>query len=52
VLFGTMCLSGLAEILDWGPAVAITLPLTAVAVAVATFFDRRARRTMPSPEDS
>jgi hypothetical protein len=52
VLFGTMCLSGLAEILDWVPAVAITLPVTAVAVAVATFFDRRARRTMPSPEDS
>lgn len=52
VLFGTMCLSGLAEILDWVPAVAITLPVTAVAVTVATFFDRRARRTMPSPEDS
>ncbi|MEU0091283.1 hypothetical protein [Kribbella sp. NPDC006257] len=52
VFLGTMCLSGLAEIFDWGPAVAIMLPVTAVAVAVATFFDRTARRTMPSAEDS
>jgi hypothetical protein len=45
VFFGALCLSGLAELLDWGPALAITLPLSAIVVAVVAYVSRRAQDT-------
>jgi hypothetical protein len=52
VFFGTLCLTGLSAVLDWLPALAITVPVTAIVVAVGTFFDRRARSAASSPGDS
>jgi hypothetical protein len=52
VVFGTYCLSGLATLLDWWLAVAITLPVTAIVVAVGAFYSRRARGSMSNPGDS
>jgi hypothetical protein len=41
VFFSALCLSGLGAVLDWGLALAITLPLTAVVVVLGTYFSRR-----------
>jgi hypothetical protein len=49
VFFSALCLSGLAELVDWGLAVVITLPVTAIFVAVGAFFSRRARGSVSNP---
>jgi hypothetical protein len=51
VFFSALCLSGLGAVLDWGLALAITLPLTAVVVVVGTYFDRRRQGAASSPGD-
>ena len=52
VFLGTLCLAGLSAVLDWLPALAITVPVAAIMVALGTFFDRRARGSAMSPGDS
>ncbi|QNE19445.1 hypothetical protein F1D05_17915 [Kribbella qitaiheensis] len=51
VFLSALCSSGLSEVLDWGPALAITLPAMAVIVAVGTYFFHRRQGAVSRPGD-